>query len=1023
MFVLWYLVLVSWVLVTSSTPLLPPLASESQDYAELAQQSSGVSRPQNDLFELVLSGSSLPDCLDRTSTQTAADLAPRAVVPPAESHFNVSHSSSSPSPIMAMALRPSSYTAIFPVLSYSTILAIIGFISMRIAKWRQRRRARQAGHMLDHNVELLPTTTATISPRFRDLPIPPPLPRTSPNMPRSLSATSLRSVLSPRPHSPVSAPRSQGRLSRELERPKSPAQYMGFSPGSKVKRRSTSLDLERCHKKRHASVPTPLRRPFFVSEPELDHDYLFSLHDEPYRDYDDNEDETLIHLSSSRQREEGRDVHPLWHSSPSTPFIPSHPESALIDLLSSAASLDQFKTSEGASQRVALPATHTSAWTFDIQVPRTPPPHPSLPLPLVASQHRRSHSASPEANLIDFSPRAKATKSGIDTQEIKPLVLPLNPQPLKAQDSACGSPEGGDKSEKDNAWGSVTHVSGGIIQRERSIEGDVVDEVPKSEGKLMVGRPLSVVLSISSSSESDSAVMVKKASSVEAVEIVDATLASVGGPDDSVSPSSPIVIAPEFHEQRLGGPELETAFVEERQEWDLKLTAEDIAGREQNKEEVINEQIHDLNEFDDELDDVTYLAGLPAVNGVDDLSGLPPMDDPFLSEADGEAETGVMPIASVRVSLPPSPVASEHGTLPEMSEMETRGVEPMAELEVEEAESDIETQDDGVEAFLLEEQGGAALEMFPDPDLLPLPDLPLSLALPSKSPDLDALTTHPFSTSPMPLSPTPPSLSPHQIPTPPASPPSSPRPSGLSNITNRPAWSMRAADMPPLGIHANGANTLSAKKSMGDLGAKRNDENWDTVRRRKVGKVKEEKVLKEEKTLEEETLEVEVEAGAEEEKVKEEVIEAIGTPTVIIEPEAPSPNPHDNTASSPIISTEPVPGAFPVDAPAKLTSTSVENTTAAVGKKADSDAEGTSTSLVVPATSAKRRTTTRSPIDIALAMQLRPGLGLGADPAWMVRFLMAMFGWFVVLISGSSGDTYAYGAGIGGALVGARRRD
>lgn len=45
----------------------------------------------------------------------------------------------------------------------------------------------------------------------------------------------------------------------------------------------------------------------------------------------------------------------------------------------------------------------------------------------------------------------------------------------------------------------------------------------------------------------------------------------------------------------------------------------------------------------------------------------------------------------------------------------------------------------------------------------------------------------------------------------------------------------------------------------------------------------------------------------------------------------------------------------------------------------------------------------RSPIDIALAMQLRPGLGLGADPAWMVRFLMSMFGWMALMISGTGG--------------------
>ncbi|KAG2073184.1 hypothetical protein BDR04DRAFT_1073146 [Suillus decipiens] len=39
--------------------------------------------------------------------------------------------------------------------------------------------------------------------------------------------------------------------------------------------------------------------------------------------------------------------------------------------------------------------------------------------------------------------------------------------------------------------------------------------------------------------------------------------------------------------------------------------------------------------------------------------------------------------------------------------------------------------------------------------------------------------------------------------------------------------------------------------------------------------------------------------------------------------------------------------------------------------------------------------------DIALAMQLRPGRGIGADPAWMVRFLMAIFGWFAVALTGN----------------------
>ncbi|KAI0326399.1 hypothetical protein GY45DRAFT_1310594 [Cubamyces sp. BRFM 1775] len=45
-----------------------------------------------------------------------------------------------------------------------------------------------------------------------------------------------------------------------------------------------------------------------------------------------------------------------------------------------------------------------------------------------------------------------------------------------------------------------------------------------------------------------------------------------------------------------------------------------------------------------------------------------------------------------------------------------------------------------------------------------------------------------------------------------------------------------------------------------------------------------------------------------------------------------------------------------------------------------------------------RTRTPRQPLDIAFALQLRPGLGLGADSAWIVRFLMTMFGWMTVLI-------------------------
>ena len=47
------------------------------------------------------------------------------------------------------------------------------------------------------------------------------------------------------------------------------------------------------------------------------------------------------------------------------------------------------------------------------------------------------------------------------------------------------------------------------------------------------------------------------------------------------------------------------------------------------------------------------------------------------------------------------------------------------------------------------------------------------------------------------------------------------------------------------------------------------------------------------------------------------------------------------------------------------------------------------------------RTGTAAPaIDLALAMQLRTGFGATADAAWLMRFLMALFGWIAVIVRG-----------------------
>ena len=47
-------------------------------------------------------------------------------------------------------------------------------------------------------------------------------------------------------------------------------------------------------------------------------------------------------------------------------------------------------------------------------------------------------------------------------------------------------------------------------------------------------------------------------------------------------------------------------------------------------------------------------------------------------------------------------------------------------------------------------------------------------------------------------------------------------------------------------------------------------------------------------------------------------------------------------------------------------------------------------------------------VDLALAMQLRTGFGVTADAAWLMRFVMALFGWIAVLVGGG-GERQATG--------------
>ncbi|KAJ7026801.1 hypothetical protein C8F04DRAFT_966008 [Mycena alexandri] len=96
---------------------------------------------------------------------------------------------------------------------------------------------------------------------------------------------------------------------------------------------------------------------------------------------------------------------------------------------------------------------------------------------------------------------------------------------------------------------------------------------------------------------------------------------------------------------------------------------------------------------------------------------------------------------------------------------------------------------------------------------------------------------------------------------------------------------------------------------------------------------------------------------------------------------------------------ERVPGAFPGSASASVTSFQLDKDTLA-SAGLDEKPKSTATSSAVERSGSNNVKPRRSPLDAALAMQLRPGLGLGADGAWLVRFLMSFFGWFAVLVAG-----------------------
>ncbi|KAG9226803.1 hypothetical protein CCMSSC00406_0009721 [Pleurotus cornucopiae] len=186
-----------------------------------------------------------------------------------------------------------------------------------------------------------------------------------------------------------------------------------------------------------------------------------------------------------------------------------------------------------------------------------------------------------------------------------------------------------------------------------------------------------------------------------------------------------------------------------------------------------------------------------------------------------------------------------------------------------------------------------------------------------------------------------------------------------------PAWSVRAADAPPLGL-SSGNFTLKEKRSFNS--------------RPKVSPI-------------EAQAQPLGSAPQSAEKLSDEPTAHSSVPSPpgaqdINQPEAVSPIQAEKPiAPEPMQLRRSLPGSFDDSHEASTSQTS----------STPESPESVATPPPKPAEVARPRQPRpiRSAIDIALAMQLRPGIGIGADPAWMVRFLMSMFGWLAVLISGS----------------------
>ncbi|KAJ3865606.1 hypothetical protein EV359DRAFT_63024 [Lentinula novae-zelandiae] len=876
--------------------------------------------------------------------------------------------------------------AILPLLAYSTLLAIFGFISVRIARWRHGHRPA-ALTLDDDDVELLPTNTSTLSPEFKAFPVPPPLPSLVPSHARSRSFSNLQHAVAVHDMP-------------ERERPKSPLHFGLSSPGSRLKSKQRSHSA--------GSISSPLspkrrlhnnnRRPF-ISDPESDADSVVSPR----------------HVVAS---------------TPNTPFAPQTQFGTLVDL-----SVPPVSVSSPLNPIFPTMAGSAHLWTLH-------------------SYTRSSTVPAEELNLIDLhapDPEQRASRN------LEPVSVPLlqESKGSKAKEQGNASDMDGYEPDVEGESGEQTTRLGkdkeidiglewgfesgsglsmrasSILQAHQVSERDLVDRnsIPSSPVDFLATQLHPIPITASSSlSEGyfrlDTEEVLSAGKSEDFLPLSSSSSSAIPSSSSS-SPSPPRhLVELNAGHRPIDVVIVENTGVEDEDEPDLNLDNGALPSISRDDTSLDSDSIHRVYVDDDENaagqlelgpgmfvardreDDELYdlyenndrvegegdeyaeddqaeeVEDQGMRNGVDIMRPTQDEDVDVLTYTDNSSTNPESQEAMQELLTPPpshEKIATlvSHAHLDNDVELDLRIFEDGLndEPQTNEGEMNVIKDDD---EYIEEKE-----EEFPDPELLPLPelDIPLLLANITSLASPTAKEEEPSSSAATTVSVSPTS----QIPTPPASPPQQRR---LLPRHPLPAWSIRAADAAPLGL-ASRSPVLRHKSSFSLSVIEGSDA----------------KVVKE--------VESELRTEIKIREKDEEGISSLSDEIIGSEDVRPS-------IKTPVPSAAILPGAFPVDvhplsdlmAPeeeeaeettAKETESSSSTQDEPVPESsAGASAPSTSTSVTKPA----KRHLARSPIDIALAMQLRPGLGLGADPAWMVRFLMAMFGWFVVLISGSAGDGY-----------------